>query len=83
MKCKVPGCTYNTEEDIDKTSATGEHIQFLGFHREDAHPKPGPQQEVGDTHAPTPTRMEKIQCPKLEVKGGSSTDQAWYFFTFS
>ena len=83
MKCKVPTCTYDTEEDIDKTSSTGEHLQLLGFHVEAVHPKPGSQPVVFDTYAPTPTKMEKIQCPKLEVKGGSSTDQAWYFFTFS
>ena len=40
MKCKVPTCTYDTEEDIDKTSSTGEHLQLLGFHMEDVHPKP-------------------------------------------
>ena len=26
--------------------------------------------------------MEKIQCPKLELKGGSSTEEQWEFFTF-
>ena len=83
MKCKVPTCTYDTEEDIAKTSSTGEHLQLLGFHVDAVHPKPGPQPVVGDTSAPTNMRMEKIQCPKLNMKGGSATDQDWDFFTFS
>ena len=82
MKCKVLGCKYDTEEDIEKTAKTGEHLQLLGFHVDAVHPKPEPQQAVGVTHAPTTTRMEKIQCPKLELKGGSSTEEQWEFFTF-
>ena len=82
MKCKVPACTYNTEEDIDKSAKTGEHLQLLGFHVEAIHPKPVPQPEVGTHHATAPTRMEKIQCPKLELKGGSSTEEQWELFTF-
>ena len=36
MKCKVP----DTEEDIASLSATGVHLQLLGFHVEAVHPKP-------------------------------------------
>ena len=82
MKCKVPGCPYDTEEDIAGISATGEHLQLLGFHVEAVHPKPGTQLVAGDTQAPTPVRLEKIQCPKLELKGGSCSEEQWEYFTF-
>ena len=78
MKCKVP----DTEEDIASLSATGEHLQLLGFHVEAVHPKPWTQPVARDTQAPTPVMLEKIQCPKLELKGGSCSEEQWEYFTF-
>ena len=83
MKCKVPLCTYNTEEDIDETSTVGEHLQRLGFHVDAVHPKPPPQPAATDHPAPAPARTEKIDRPKLEMKDGSSSEEQWNFFTFS
>ena len=50
VKCKVPTCTYDTEEDIDELSAMSEHLMLLGFHREDVHPK----QPQATQHQPLP-----------------------------
>ena len=56
MGCTVPTCTYDTEEDIEKTSALGNHLTLFGFHRDDVHPKP-PKQPAATGHpAPAPAR---------------------------
>ena len=81
----MPQCTYDTEDDIDKESSTGEHLTLLGFHVDAVHPKPPPQLHPAATGhpAPAPARTEKIDRPKLEMKDGSSTEEQWNFFTFS
>jgi hypothetical protein len=81
--CQVPRCTYDTEKDIANTSALSDHRMLLGFHREDAHPKPQLQPAATGHPAPAPARTEKIDRPKLEMKDGSSTEEQWNFFTFS
>ena len=56
MGCTVTTCTYDTEEDIEKTSALGNHLTLFGFHRDDVHPKP-PKQPAATGHpAPAPAR---------------------------
>ena len=83
LKCMVPTYTYDTEEDIDELSATGEHLTLLGFHVDAVHPKPPPQPAATGHPAPAPARTEKIDRPKLEIKDGSSSEEQWNFFTFS
>ena len=55
--CTVPECTYNTEQDIAKTSVNADHMLLLGFHREDVHPKPP---ATTNQPASAPARTEKI-----------------------
>ena len=84
MKCKVPLCTYDTVEDIAKTSTVSEHIQLLTLHLDTAHPNLPPQQRVTtDQPAPTQARTEKIKHPKLEMKDSCTSEESWDFFTFS
>ena len=75
----MPQCTYDTEDDIDKESSTGEHLTLNGLHVDAVHPKPPPQLQPAATGhpAPAPARTEKINRPKLEMK------EQWNFFTFS
>ena len=82
MRCKVPQYTYDTEEDIAKTSTVSEHLQLLILHVDAGHPKPPPQQPA-TTDQPTQARTEKISHPKLELKDGSTLEESWEFFTFS
>ena len=82
MRCKVPQYTYDTEEDIAKTSTVSEHLQLLILHVDAGHPKPPPQQPA-TTDQPTQARTEKINHPKLELKDGSTSEESWEFFTFS
>ena len=82
MRCKVPQYTYDTEEDIAKTSTVSEHLQLLILHVDAGHPKPPPRQPA-TTDQPTQARTEKINHLKLELKDGSTSEESWEFFTFS
>ena len=82
MKCKVPLSTYDTVEDITKTSTVSEHIQLLTLHVDAAHPKPQ-QRANTDQPASTQARTEKINHPKLEMKDGCTSEESWDFFMFS
>ena len=82
MNCKVPHCTYDMEEDIDKTSKVSEHLQLLMAHVDAVHPKPLPQPVAAQQPAPVQAKTEKIACPKLEMKDGSSSEEQWDFFSF-
>ena len=82
MKCKVPLCTYDTVEDIAKTSTVSEHIQLITLHVVAAHPKPQ-QRATTDQPASTQARTEKINHPKLEMKDCCTSEESWDFFRFS
>ena len=75
MKCKVAGCNYDTQEDlgVDDKPTTSDHLTLMTFHREDQHAAVVP--------APATPKTEKVQVPKLVTKNGSTTEEAWDFFT--
>ena len=74
MRCKVPKCTYNREEDIASTSVVEAHLKLHGFHVDAIHPKP-----------PTPVNpiTVKTAYPKLQLKDGFVSEEQWNFFTYS
>ena len=95
MKCKVPGCTYNTDEDIvggeevvtgdQQVQLLGMHLQLLGFHVDAAHPKqwsqPGSGNGTGGV-ADVSAKIEKVARPQLVTKGGYAMEEDWDYFTF-
>ena len=74
MRCKVPKCTYNREEDIASTSVVGFHLKLLGFLMDAFHPM-----------APTPVTNStgKTSDPKPQLKDGFVWEDQWDFFTYS
>ena len=66
-----------------RTSGLGSTSSSSGYtHMDGVHSKPGLHTGVGDTQGPVPIRLEKIQCPKLDLEDGSPLEEKWEYFTF-
>ena len=66
MKCKVPACTYNTDEDIESgCTVMGKHVSAM-------HP-------VHQSHPATNQQaaVEKYPRPKLALENNTVDKEAW------
>ena len=68
VQCSVGGCQYETPEAEPELAN-----QLLRIHADSVHVG-----QVGNVHQPV--RSERIQRPKLVVKEGFTTDEAFNYF---
>ena len=79
MRCKVPQCTYNKEEDNTSTSVMEAHFRLLSFHMDAIHPRP-----PLTAHQQTPIHPIKVKTAdtKLQLKDGFVSEEQRNFFTY-
>ena len=78
MRCKVPLCVYNTDEDVDSTESAANKIAMLNLHHIQVHPPhPATQPVLLATAAQPLQRKRKLDRPKLSA-GSSQHD--WNIF---